>query len=95
MVEGSNGTKRFGFGVMVAATMTLDAGDAAMARDALGGLLDGATAKVTTKAGAVVELIELRVSRDMTLVSIDGVDPVQALARALRDFHGLDGDGSA
>ena len=91
-MEGDGGrVRRFGFRVRAEATVTVEAARASDARDALGGLLDGAIARVTSGKGAGLELVDLKVSGDVALLLVDGADPVEPLRNALSDWRARDG----
>ncbi len=92
MQEEDGRPRRFGFRMRVDATVTVEAPNGREARDALGGLLDGATARVTTGRGVGLELVDMRTSPDVALVLVDGADPVDALRIALSNWQAQRGD---
>ena len=81
------GSRRFCFAIAATARVTVEGVDARRARDALGRALDGATASVMAGPGSGLRLEDLRVSDDVELVLVDGLDPTAELRRLL-DEHG-------
>lgn len=95
MEERGGQMRRFGFRVRVAATVTVEAARASDARNALGGLLDGATAGVVSIAGMEIELADLEISTNISLLLVDGADPMAPVMVALSDWRSnADGGGS-
>ena len=86
MEEGDEGRHRFGFRVKAEATVTIEGSNARDARDLLGGLLDGTTAKVVAGAAMGIEFVDIYVSPDVALVLIDGADPMEPLRIALSNW---------
>ena len=94
MEEDDGRVRRFGFRVTTQAMVTVEGIRASDARAALGGLLEGATARLVSGEGAGLELVDLTVSTDVVLLLVDGVDPLASLSRALSEWRARgDADG--
>ncbi len=94
MVRGDGqGRKRYCFGITASARVFVEGVDARQARDDLVLALDGAAARVVGGPGDGMELVDVRVSDDVALLLVDGIDPTAELARALEAFRRRDGEG--